>query len=452
MAIRKSGNLLDVKQTAEYLGIHEQTLYDLVERKKISHIRVGKSIRFNLNEVINHHRVQPTKVLDYQPSIVKMCDGTKEASMMRKEHLGKPQTGRWKIQSGTIFSKPTKKGVIRYIGICYDAEGKINEGVLKHARNFDEACVELNARHENFFRKKHNIPQREKRITLGQFVKENKINFRMRQEMLKFFGEKWLDEITELGVLAYVRKREEAGAKNNTINNELIVLQKTLNLAKRGRYKTDDLIKWGNCKKAQEFRERVLSVEEQDKLIPELAEHLRPIVICALNTGMRRGEILSLKWRNIVNNEIIIEAQNTKTKKQRRIPINRTLGQVLEILKSRNGFSEFVFVYGEREIKDVQNGFSKACKRAGIEDFHFHDLRHTFASRLSEGGLRIESIQTVLGHSSILTTMRYINYQPVTELREAVESLDRQTPELRDISGMEESTQPLLPLISPVVS
>ena len=267
-----------------------------------------------------------------------------------------------------------------------------------------------------------------------------------KKEMMSFFEDKWLEDISELDVRTYRRRREEAGAKNNTINNELSALRKTLNLAKRGRYSIDNLIQWGSYIKDYEFRERVLSYDEEDKLMSELAKHLNPIVVCALNTGMRKGEILSLKWKNVIDGKIVIEAKNTKTRKQRRIPINRTLGQMFEILKSRNCHSEFVFVYGGNEMKDIQNGFSKACKRAGIDDLHFHDLRRTFGTRLYRNGFGIYKICQLLGHADVKMTQRYINWQP-EDCTEAVESLDR----LRNIQGMGEITQPSLPLVTPGV-
>ena len=433
---------------AEYLGLHEQTVYDRVKEGKIPHIRIGGSIRFDLNEVIEHHRqeVQP-KIINYQPPIAMVgSQSNKEEKTMRKGCSSKPQEGRWNIQSGTILTRRTKKGIVRYYGIYYDAERKIQEKVLKHARNFDEAVIELNSIYDNVIRTKHGIEKKQKRIKLGEFVKENKTNSRIRKEMMSFFEDKWLEDISELDVRTYRRKREEAGAKNNTINNELSALRKTLNLAKRGRYSIDDLIQWGSYIKDIEFRERVLSFEEEDKLMPELAEHLKPIVVCALNTGMRRGEVLSLKWKNVIDGKIVIEAKNTKTRKQRRIPINRTLGQVFEILKSRNGHSEFVFVYGGNEMKDIQNGFSKACKRAGIDDLHFHDLRRTFGTRLYRNGFGIYKICQLLGHADVKMTQRYINWQP-EDCTEAVESLDR----LRNIQGMGEITQPSLPLVTPGV-
>jgi integrase len=267
--------------------------------------------------------------------------------------------------------------------------------------------------------------------------------------MLDFFGKKSLDEITELEVLSYVRKRDEAGAKINTINNELIALRKTLYLAKRGRYEIDGLIKWGNCIRSSEFRERILSAEEKERLMPELADHLKPIVTCALNTGMRRGEILTLKWKNIVDGKIVLEAQNTKTKKQRCIPINSKLQQVFEILKSRDGFSEFVFTYGGKKMRDVQNGFSKACKRAKIDGLCFHDLRRTFATRLMRNGVGIYTISQLLGHADVKMTQRYINWQP-EDGADAVESLVKNTPEKRNHLGIKKSDQFRIPLVTSV--
>jgi len=451
MAIRKK--LVGRKTVAEYLGLHEQTVYDRVKEGKIPHIRIGGSIRFDLDEVIEHHRqeVQP-KVISYQTPIAMVgSQSNKEEKTMRKGCSSKPQEGRWNIQSGTILTRPTKKGIVRYYGIYYDAERKIREEVLKHARNFDEAVIELNSIYNDVFRAKHGIEREKKRIRLGEFVKENKVSSRIRKEMMGFFEDMWIDEITELKIRTFRRKREESGAKNNTINNELSALRKTLNLAKRGRYGINELIQWGSYIKNYEFRERVLSFEEEDKLLPKLADHLVPVVLCGLNTGMRKGEILSLKWKNIVDGKIVIEAKNTKTKKQRRIPINRTLGRVFEILKSKNGHSEFVFTYGEKRMGDVQNGFSSAVRRSEIDPIRFHDLRRTFATRLMRNGYDIYKISQLLGHADVKMTQRYINWVS-DDGTEAVESLDRETPEIRNIQGMGEITQPLLPLISPVVS
>jgi len=436
---------------SEYLKVHPQTLYDLVERKEIPHSRVGKSIRFDLEKVIEWNRqdVQP-KVINYQQPIALVGNQSiKEEKKMRKGCSSKPQTGRWNIQSGKIFTRKTKEGRIRYYGLYYDADRKLKEKVLKHARNFDEAVVELNAIYDDVIRTKHHIAPKKKRIRLSEFVAEHNINNRINGHVVKYFGNSWLDGIDELSIIAYVRKREQAGAANNSINNDLIILRSTLNLAKRSRYSIDEEIKWGNCLKKQEFRDRVLSTEEEERLMQELADHLKPIVTCALNTGMRRGKIFSLKWKNIVDGKIVLEARNTKTKKQRCISINSKLQQVFEILKSRDGFSDFVFTYGRDRLRDIHNGFTKACERAGIEDLHFHDLRRTFANRCMQNGFGFFKISQTLGHASVEMTQKYLSWQPDDDA-DMVESLVENTPEKRNNLGIEEGGQFRKPLVTSV--
>jgi len=376
--------LLTVKQVAEYLHFHEQTVYKKMKMGEIPkelYFRIGRDIRFDFEALRAWHRqdIQP-EIINYQAPINVVHDNGKilnkeESKKMRKAVSSKPMKGRLNTEEGTIFTRVTKNGTVRYYAQYYDKDRKLNEKVLRFAKNLNEAKVALSDIYDEQFRRKYNIAPKKRTATLGEFVAEHVTDQRLRGHMLDFFGKKSLDEITELEVLDYVKKREESGAKTNTINNEIIALRKTLYLAKRGRYEIDDLIKWGNCIKKQEFRERILSAEEKQRLMPELADHLKPIVVCALNTGMRKGEILSLKWKNIVDGEIVLEAQNTKTKKLRRIPINDNLLPVFEILRNRNG-SDFVFTYGGKEMKDILNGFSKACKRAKIDDLHFHDLRH----------------------------------------------------------------------------
>ena len=457
MATEIRKGLLTVKQVAEYLHYHEQTVYTKMKTEEIPkqlYFRIGRSIRFDFEALRAWHRqdIQP-EIINYQAPINVVRDNGKisnreESKKMRKAVSSKPMKGRLNTEEGTLRTKVTKKGVVRFYAQYYDADRKLHDHVLRYAKNLSEAKVALSDIYDEQFRRKYNIAPKKRRALLKDFVAENVTDQRLRGHMLEFFGKKSLDEITELEVLAYRKKREEAGAKNNTINNELSALRKTLNLAKRGRYEIDDLIKWGNYIKPWESRDRVLSAEEEGKLIREVADHLRPIITCALNTGMRKGEILSLKWKNIVDGKIVLEAKNTKTKKQRRIPINSSLQQEIEILKSRNG-SDFVFTYGGKEMKDILNGFSKACKRAGIDDLHFHDLRRTFGTRLYRNGFGIYTISQLLGHASVKMTQEYINWQP-EDGAEAVESLVKNTPEKRNRLGIKKSDQFRIPLVTSV--
>ncbi len=169
-----------------------------------------------------------------------------------------------------------------------------------------------------------------------------------------------------------------------------------------------------------------MSIEEEDRLLACSAPHLRPIIITALNTGKRRGEIFSLKWGNVdfENNQFIIDATNNKSKKVKNVPINSILRILLLGLRLKNGMKrEYVYLGDDgKPIMDIKTAFLNACRRANIEGLRFHDLRHTAGTRMHEKGVQIEDISEIFGHSSIeLTRKRYIH--PKDSLRDAVEKL-----------------------------
>ncbi|MGR3309761.1 MAG: tyrosine-type recombinase/integrase [Candidatus Brocadiales bacterium] len=159
-------------------------------------------------------------------------------------------------------------------------------------------------------------------------------------------------------------------------------------------------------------RLRYLSLEEIQTLINICPPHLKPIVITAIYSGMRRGEILSLKWEQVdlKNNFLLLD--KTKNNKRREIPINATLQKTLGALP-HSIESEYVFVDMKgNPFKDVKRSFATACKRAGIRDFTFHDLRHTFASHLVMAGVDITCVKELMGHKSLTTTLRYTHLAP----------------------------------------
>jgi integrase len=169
-------------------------------------------------------------------------------------------------------------------------------------------------------------------------------------------------------------------------------------------------------------RHRYLTEEEIERLLSACSPHLKPIVELALHTGMRKGELLNLKWDQIRDGFIyLIE---TKSGKARQIPLDDRAAQVLKAQQIRNKWkSPYVCIGpdGER-LKDVKKGFNAACRRAGIEDFHFHDLRHTFASHLVMKGANLKAVQRLLGHSDSKMTDRYSHLSP-DHLKESVSLL-----------------------------
>ncbi len=153
-------------------------------------------------------------------------------------------------------------------------------------------------------------------------------------------------------------------------------------------------------------RLRFLNDDEITNLLDACNEDLRDIVECALNTGMRKGEILGLKWDQIRNGFIYLD--KTKTNESRQILINDTLDNLFKhIRKKQHLTSKYVFTYQGRRIDSVKTSFNAAVKRAGIVDFRFHDLRHTFASQVLLRGGDLKDIQELLGHKTMTMTLRY---------------------------------------------
>jgi len=154
-------------------------------------------------------------------------------------------------------------------------------------------------------------------------------------------------------------------------------------------------------------RMRFLNEDEIPSLLSACAPHLKPIVETAILTGMRRGEILSLKWEQVRNGFIYLE--KTKTNEARQIHISDDLEAVFKDIRRREHLkSEYVFTYQGGPIQDnFCNAFKTALRRAGLQGFHFHDLRHTFASMVLLRGGSLKDVQELLGHKSMTMTLRY---------------------------------------------
>ncbi|NIM99577.1 MAG: tyrosine-type recombinase/integrase [candidate division Zixibacteria bacterium] len=198
----------------------------------------------------------------------------------------------------------------------------------------------------------------------------------------------------------------------STLNHEINTLRHMFKKA----------VSWGMCErspfergeslhlKEPPGRLRFLSEEEIAALLSECPAHLKDIVGVDLLTGMRRGEILALRWSQIAGRFIYL--QETKTNEARQIPIAKDLEAILKRIKQRQWAkgikSEYVFCDAQgRRFEGIKRSFGSACKRAGIVDFRFHDLRHSFASHYLMRGGSLKGLQNRLGHKDLRMTMRY---------------------------------------------
>jgi integrase len=158
----------------------------------------------------------------------------------------------------------------------------------------------------------------------------------------------------------------------------------------------------------------------------------REFVLFAANTGMRRGEILGLTWKAVDFDRRTVAVFKSKNGERRTIPINQT---AMAILRGRydgmdsdsRSADDLVFCSEANTPLDGSNlrkAFDSALKAAKIENFHFHDLRHTFATRLVQRGVDLYKVQRLLGHKSPTMTQRYAHHFPES-LRDGVEILDQ---------------------------
>lgn len=178
-------------------------------------------------------------------------------------------------------------------------------------------------------------------------------------------------------------------------------------------------------------RVRYLTAAEEMSLIAavrKMAPSLEAKILVALHSGMRRSEMFKtddcpdggLKWAHVNFQANLITLPRSKTGESRRIPINAVLRETLQKLRTVVG-SVYVFAGGPPD-----RIFPHIVKAAKIWEFNWHDLRHTFASRLVMDGVDIRTVQELMGHKSIVTTMRY-SHLAETHLAAAVERLTRPT-------------------------
>lgn len=226
------------------------------------------------------------------------------------------------------------------------------------------------------------------------------------KSLVGYFGKKALSEIAAYDVERFKEMRHKS-VSGTTINRELAALKTMLNRASD----------WGFVKLAanpvskvayfpERQVERILTDNEAAKLVAACGQAVRPVVITALNTGMRRGEILDLRWENVDFERRFIRVERSKNGRSRKVPMNSTL--VAELGRLRGNGTPFVFTQraGER-LKSIVTAFQTACRHAGIGHLRFHDLRHTFATNLVMNGVDLVTVKEILGHSDISMTVRY---------------------------------------------
>ena len=189
---------------------------------------------------------------------------------------------------------------------------------------------------------------------------------------------------------------------------------------------------------AEKERTRRLQPGERARLLQHANPHLQALIIAALSTGCRVGELLSLQWSQLQRDEqndtqvIVLPASKTKTHDLRVIPVSSDLRAVLEMRRTDptgQPSPPDAYVFGNgvgKRLTTIKTAWRDTCRRAGIEDLHFHDLRREFACRLLESSADLHDVRNFLGHANITTTSRYLRSTPV-RLAQALERMEAAT-------------------------
>jgi integrase len=279
-------------------------------------------------------------------------------------------------------------------------------------------------------------------VYLNHCKTNKKKSWRRDENSIQFlevhFGGMLLSKITPLDIEDYKTKRingeiklkPKPGASRSrkdwkvqpaTINRELACLKHMFTLAKKWKMADENPVKEVHFFQEQQIEMRILTREEIDKLISCASPRLKPILIVALNTGMRKGEILHLRWSDVEFDNQFLLLRETKSIRPRKVPMSGLVAETLRTLKKEK---EYVFANPQtgKPLSNLQTPFKAACKRAGIRDLRFHDLRHSAATHMVMGGVDLVTVKDILGHATIQMTMRYAHPTPENR-RHAVEVL-----------------------------
>ena len=247
-----------------------------------------------------------------------------------------------------------------------------------------------------------------------EFSKTNKRSWARDYASMKHlkaaFGGRYLFQITPLMIEQYKAKRQDEVAPA-TVNREVACLKHMFTKAMDWGYVKENPAK--RVRLAKEHpRIRFLTKEEIRRLLlaaeESKARHLSPILVMALDTAMRRGEIFNLRWEDLDFERRAIQVKKTKNDQPREVPMTDRLYETLWDWKKKSLDTEYVFANTNgKSISTVRTAFTVALRKAGIKDFRFHDLRHTAASQMYMAGLDIKLIKEIGGWKTLAMVDRY---------------------------------------------
>lgn len=315
-------------------------------------------------------------------------------------------------------------------------------------------------------------PAAEKPITVGEFIGEHFSPWALSHQkagqatinaLQACFGDWYGRELRSLSAFDVERfksRRLKSGRKPATVNRDLDRIRSLYSRAVEWGFLTDHPLRSvKRAKGADDSRVRYLTAAEEQRLRKALVkrettrrasrdrhnawhaergtvghaqwpktgftDHLMPLVLVAMNTGLRRGELFGLSWAdvNLPGKLLTVTAGNAKSRKARHIPLNAEAADVLRRWKRQGPKSDLVFPgAGGGRMTNINKSWAGLTTEAELPAFRFHDLRHHFASRLVMAGVDLNTVRELLGHADIAMTLRYAHLAP-DKLADAVAKL-----------------------------
>lgn len=252
-------------------------------------------------------------------------------------------------------------------------------------------------------------------------LRSYKSSQRFLDTLIEHFGGKRIRSITHDDLERFKMQRLTTPTQRGSeraiasVNREFELMRAVLRFAQRQGWITRNPFEMGSplISKADEARrERILTFDEERRLLDACIgrrAHLRPLIIAALDTAMRRGELFKLCWRDVDLDEHIIRitAFNSKTARPRTVAMTPRLIAELENLYAKASQDANALVFGITDT--IKKSFAAACNAAGVEGFRFHDCRHTAITRLVAANVPPMQIMKISGHTQHVTFARYVN-------------------------------------------
>ena len=326
---------------------------------------------------------------------------------------------RWACTEGHLHRKQ-----IGPQGLAKQEHGAQRKEVEKARRLGLTACPEEDRRKQQEHRRNRPVTFEDATRDFLAYSAAHKRSYKSDQTIFRrlhrYFAGRTLAEITPALIERYQTQRLEQVAPS-TCNREVAALKCLFNRAIRDGKATENPVKAVKLLTENNTRTRYLTDAEGPALFAALPDRFKALVTVALHTGLRRGELLGLRWEDVDFHTNTLTVARSKHGEARRLPMNALVRQVLQDLRRDQITAARTRTEGEREILSahvfcdrsgnrysyLSSFFCHAVRQAGIPNFRFHDLRHTFASRLAMAGVDLYTISTLLGHKTPGLAARY---------------------------------------------